>query len=225
MRKIKESSHADLQHYRRDRRNRLPNQPAGVEAARAGEAGKGFAVVAQEVRELAQRTAQAAREIKGIIQSSTSEVESGVKLVRDAGEALKSIGGFINEINNHREAIATSATKRSTDLAEVNSAVNSMDQTTQQNAAMVEQSNVASNALAEEARRLRSLISQFSVGTVQTSALRQKGEEWRFLPRTHHPRLPLPNSRSRRAAVLVQRTVGRSSDPTRGCLPASVSTA
>ena len=148
---------------------------AGVEAARAGEAGKGFAVVAQEVRELAQRSAQAAKEIKGLIQNSTSEVESGVKLVRDAGEALKTIGGFIIEINAHMEAIATSAKEQSTGLAEVNSAVNSMDQTTQQNAAMVEQSNAASNALAEEAGRLRSLISQFSVGTSQTSALRQVG--------------------------------------------------
>ncbi|MBB3291343.1 methyl-accepting chemotaxis protein [Rhizobium sp. BK252] len=148
---------------------------AGVEAARAGEAGKGFAVVAQEVRELAQRSAQAAKEIKGLIQTSTSEVESGVKLVRDAGQALKTIGDFIIEINNHMEAIAASAKEQATGLAEVNSAVNSMDQTTQQNAAMVEQSNAASNALAGEAGRLRALIAQFSVGTAQTSALRQVG--------------------------------------------------
>ncbi|MBW9056147.1 PAS domain S-box protein [Rhizobium mesosinicum] len=157
---------------------------AGVEAARAGEAGKGFAVVAQEVRELAQRSAQAAKEIKGLIQNSTSEVESGVKLVRDAGEALKTIGGFIIEINNHMEAIATSAKEQSTGLAEVNSAVNSMDQTTQQNAAMVEQSNAASNALAEEAGRLRTLIAQFSVGTAQSSALRQVGRAM-ALPSSH----------------------------------------
>jgi methyl-accepting chemotaxis protein len=146
---------------------------AGVEAARAGEAGKGFAVVAQEVRELAQRSAQAAKEIKGLIQNSTSEVEGGVKLVRDAGAALKTIGGFIIEINNHMEAIATSAKEQATGLSEVNSAVNSMDQTTQQNAAMVEQSNAASNALAEDAGRLRSLISQFSIGSAQTAPLRQ----------------------------------------------------
>ncbi|OJT99424.1 MAG: chemotaxis protein [Rhizobium sp. 63-7] len=149
---------------------------AGVEAARAGEAGKGFAVVAQEVRELAQRSAQAAKEIKGLIQNSTTEVESGVRLVRDAGEALKTIGKFIVEINAHMEAIATSAKEQATGLAEVNVAVNSMDQTTQQNAAMVEQSNAASNALQEEAVRLRELVGQFALlatSSSQVAALRQ----------------------------------------------------
>ena len=134
---------------------------AGVEAARAGEAGKGFAVVAQEVRELAQRSAQAAKEIKGLIHNSSTEVESGVKLVRDAGTALKTISEFIVEINAHMESIATSAKEQSVGLAEVNTAVNQMDQTTQQNAAMVEQSNAASNTLANEAVRLRDLVCQF----------------------------------------------------------------
>ncbi|MGR6431358.1 methyl-accepting chemotaxis protein [Rhizobium sp. PAMB 3174] len=149
---------------------------AGVEAARAGDAGKGFAVVAQEVRELAQRSAQAAKEIKALIQTSSTEVEGGVKLVRDAGEALKTIGGFIVEINGHMEAIATSAREQSVGLAEVNTAVNSMDQTTQQNAAMVEQSNAASNSLAQEAMRLRDLVGQFQIDGIaaaQSSALRQ----------------------------------------------------
>ncbi|MFK0206325.1 methyl-accepting chemotaxis protein [Agrobacterium sp. NPDC090283] len=134
---------------------------AGVEAARAGEAGKGFAVVAQEVRELAQRSAQAAKEIKGLIQNSSTEVESGVRLVRETGEALNVIGGFIGQVNSHMNAIATSAKEQSTGLAEINTAVNSMDQSTQQNAAMVEESTAAASSLAQEAAKLRDLIARF----------------------------------------------------------------
>ncbi|TAX03324.1 methyl-accepting chemotaxis protein [Rhizobium leguminosarum] len=142
---------------------------AGVEAARAGDAGKGFAVVAQEVRELAQRSAQAAKEIKELIRNSSVEVQSGVKLVSETGEALKTIEGFIVTVNHHMDAIATSAREQSVGLAEVNTAVNQMDQVTQQNAAMVEESNAASAALAGEASRLRELIGQFQLG----GALRQ----------------------------------------------------
>ena len=137
---------------------------AGVEAARAGEAGKGFAVVAQEVRELAQRSAQAAKEIKDLIRHSAGEVEGGVRLVTETGEALKVIGQHVNDINAQLDAIATSAREQSVGLAEVNSAVNQMDQTTQQNAAMVEQSTAASSSLAMEADKLRQLVGQFQVG-------------------------------------------------------------
>jgi methyl-accepting chemotaxis protein len=146
---------------------------AGVEAARAGEAGKGFAVVAQEVRELAQRSAKAAKEIKELIRNSSAEVDSGVRLVSETGEALKTIEGYIVTINQHMDAIATSSREQSVGLSEVNTAVNQMDQVTQQNAAMVEEANAAGATLANEAARLRELISRFQLGRDGQASLTQ----------------------------------------------------
>ncbi len=134
---------------------------AGVEAARAGEAGRGFAVVAQEVRELAQRSAGAAKEIKELIRNSATEVETGVSLVRSTGDALMEIEGLVNRVNEHVASIATAAREQATGLAEVNTAVNSMDQMTQQNAAMVEETTAASQTLAQESRELKSLLQTF----------------------------------------------------------------
>jgi methyl-accepting chemotaxis protein len=136
---------------------------AGVEAARAGEAGKGFAVVAQEVRELAQRSAGAAKDIKALINRSGEEVNSGVRLVTATGEALTLIQGHVVKINEHVHSIATAAREQSTGLAEVSTAVNEMDQVTQQNAAMVEESTAATNRLAEEASNLARLIARFKL--------------------------------------------------------------
>ena len=134
---------------------------AGVEAARAGDAGKGFAVVAQEVRELAQRSANAAKEIKTLIGASSQQVENGVNLVDETGKALELIVAEVEEINAHVSAIVVAAREQATGLQEINTAVNTMDQGTQQNAAMVEQQTAASHSLAREAGALNSLLGQF----------------------------------------------------------------
>jgi methyl-accepting chemotaxis protein len=137
---------------------------AGVEAARAGDAGRGFAVVAQEVRALAQRSAEAAKEIKTLISSSTQQVSQGVSLVGQTGEALQRIVVKVGEIDALVTEIAASAAEQATGLNEVNTAVNQMDQVTQQNAAMVEQSTAATHSLKGETGELVRLIGRFRVG-------------------------------------------------------------
>ena len=147
---------------------------AGVEAARAGEAGRGFAVVASEVRALAQRSAEAAKEIKTLISASSQQVASGVSLVGETGKALERIVRQVGEISNVVGEIAASAKEEALGLGQVNTAVNQMDQVTQQNAAMVEESTAASRVLADEAEELARLVARFKVagGGVQTATRR-----------------------------------------------------
>ncbi len=143
---------------------------AGVEAARAGEAGKGFAVVASEVRALAQRSATAAKEIKALVEASAAQVEAGVRLVGETGGVLQRIVDRVAEIDGLITNISASAQEQATGLHQVNSAINDMDQVTQQNAAMVEQSTAASHALVQESQGLAESVARFRVGGGVTQA-------------------------------------------------------
>ncbi|MBT2131359.1 methyl-accepting chemotaxis protein, partial [Aliiroseovarius lamellibrachiae] len=142
---------------------------AGVEAARAGEAGRGFAVVASEVRALAQRSSDAAREINELISASGTQVKRGVQLVDQAGEALAGIVESVSEISHNVGEIAVSAREQSSGLAEINEAVNQLDQVTQQNAAMFEETTAASHSLTREAETLTSTMGRFKTGAARVS--------------------------------------------------------
>ena len=142
---------------------------AGVEAARAGEAGKGFAVVAQEVRELAQRSASAAREIKSLVEQASKDVSNGVSLVGRTGEALHGIEQQVRTVNGQMLAIAQSAKEQSVALAEISGSIAQLDQITQQNASMVEETNAASVTLAAEASKLRDQLAAFRTSDQQSA--------------------------------------------------------
>ncbi len=136
---------------------------AAVEAARAGEQGRGFAVVAGEVRSLAQRSAEAAREIKGLIGSSVEKVEAGARLVGSAGSTMSEIVDSVRRVNEVIGEISTAAGEQKQGIGEVNQAVGRLDQMTQQNAALVEQSAAAAESLREQARRLAEVVGSFRI--------------------------------------------------------------
>jgi methyl-accepting chemotaxis protein len=173
---------------------------AGVEAARAGDAGRGFAVVASEVRALAQRSAQAAKEIKGLISASTAQVDQGVRLVGRTGEALGRIVTQVVEINTVITDIAASAQEQSTGLEQVNTAVSEMDRVTQKNAAMVEEMTAAAHGLAGESEELRQLVARYQIGETKDDPLRAELKKaaphaFRDTAKSPAPALP-PNPRA-----------------------------
>jgi len=136
---------------------------AAVEAARAGEQGRGFAVVASEVRSLAQRSANAAKEIKGLINASVEKVESGSRLVADAGQTMSEIVGSVQRVTDIIGEITAASSEQSEGIGQVNTAVTQLDQMTQQNAALVEESAAAAESLKDQAQRLAEVVAVFKL--------------------------------------------------------------
>nr|MBP7667603.1 hypothetical protein [Burkholderiaceae bacterium] len=160
---------------------------AAVEAARAGEQGRGFAVVASEVRSLAQRSAEAAREIKTLIGTSVDKVETGTRLVQDAGSTMGEIVASVQRVTDVIGEITAAAAEQSEGIGQVNGAVANLDQMTQQNAALVEESAAAAESLKDQAGRLAGVVGTFRVDTLHS-------------PAAHAPVAPAPALAPRAAA-------------------------
>jgi methyl-accepting chemotaxis protein len=150
---------------------------AAVEAARAGEQGRGFAVVATEVRNLAQRSASAAKEIKSLIEDSVGKVETGGKLVDEAGVAMTEIVTSVKRVADIMSEIAAASQEQSAGIEQVNQAVGQMDEITQQNAALVEEAAAASESMQQQAQKLAELVDVFRLVNVQAAWLPPREEK------------------------------------------------
>jgi hypothetical protein len=170
---------------------------AAVEAARAGEQGRGFAVVASEVRSLAGRSAEAAKEIKGLISTSVEKVESGTKLVTDAGATMQEIVQSVRRVADVIGEITAAANEQSAGIAGVNQAIGNLDQMTQQNAALVEESAAAAESLREQADRMKQAVAVFKLG-----AASERGVVLAAVPvRSQAPKVPPFKGPERRSAA------------------------
>jgi methyl-accepting chemotaxis protein len=148
-----------------------------VEAARAGEQGRGFAVVASEVRNLAQRSAAAAKEIKGLIDDSVGKVDAGSALVGEAGKTMEEIVGSIRRVTDIVGEISAASHEQTQGIEQINQAITQMDQVTQQNAALVEEAAAAAQSMQEQADRLVQAVSVFKLETHAPSLLFERGTQ------------------------------------------------
>lgn len=189
---------------------------AAVEAARAGEAGRGFAVVASEVRSLAQRSSQAAKDIKGLITNSNSQVKDGVELVNRAGVSLNEIVASIKKVTDIVQAIANASNEQSTGIDEINKALTQMDEATQQNSALVEENAATAKTLEEQAKSMDERVASFRLrgaaprdeadtsGPVQVSAIAPSDKP--AVKATAQPQNQMATARGARPVVQIRTT-------------------